>query len=292
MVDQMPIHFLNSKGMDHEIGTEWNRPDGDIPVRFSTAEQMPIHMLQFGPARTATTLQYMCVCLSLLLKLDDSEVFVNGSQMIKQLQCFYSDGSARLHRNILQPRVFKSHQAASHFGSNKTKEDIPIFTTAATKRDAVKLRSKLTNDGFKKVMYVQDLETVAERGHHIIDDYAHIFSLSSFQRNELLEYMRYWDILRICCGKQMSNKWRMEQWPEWKIGKEFIDTHDPRYPACSMFNIDEVERLFLNTTLHKRIKGHSIAAGVRHLNGTYCSCYNKLVKTQGVEFNKGEVRRN
>ena len=116
-----------------------------------------------------------------------------------------------------------------------------------------------------------------------LDNYAEVFGLNSRQRNELVEYMRHWHILRLCCGKWMSHKWRMKLklQPGGAKGEDFVDVRDP---ACSNYNMDEVERNFLRSVLYQRITKlglggvGKIIKVVGRLDGSYCSEYNQLVR--------------
>ena len=92
----------------------------------------------------------------------------------------------------------------------------------------------------------------------------------------------------------------MEQWPDGRQGKKNIDMHGPSYPACSTYDIDEVEKSFINTPLYQRImeKGVGRLKNIARpsmmdgeLFGTYCSKYNELVKTKGFDINQGRVEK-
>mmetsp|Transcript_15379 Transcript_15379/g.42564 ORF Transcript_15379/g.42564 Transcript_15379/m.42564 type:complete len:172 (+) Transcript_15379:768-1283(+) len=119
-----------------------------------------------------------------------------------------------------------------------------------------------------------------------------LFRLSRESQDELVEYMRYWDILRRCCGKQMSGKWRNEQFPEAKQAHDYNRTeylHSPRYHGCAMYDIDRVEDLFLQTPLYQKLVSHPQLEIVARpsqadppLTGTYCSRYNEAVRTEGL----------
>ena len=56
------------------------------------------------------------------------------------------------------------------------------------------------------VDYVQVFEDVSTRG--LAFEYASLLNLTKSQANSLSEYMRYWQILRRCCGAQMSTDYR------------------------------------------------------------------------------------
>ena len=271
---------------------------GDKPVTFSSLKRSrpPYHLIQIGPPRTATTLQFQCICLSLFLKLENTKTSnENDDLQSSEMNCHMSSG----HQKIGTPSksmVFKTHKPLD--GRIEPNGNYHLFATASSKEEAVQARTMYQKLYNVSVMYVQDIETVSERGHHIINIYADIFGLNTTQKLELLEYVRFWDILRLCCGKQMATGWRAEQQQQYAI-----NVHTPNYHACSMYNIDTVEELFMNTTLYKKIMGDQgrrmgISTAVARpslvddqLFGTYCSKYNDLVKEKGVQFNRGKVKK-
>ena len=60
------------------------------------------------------------------------------------------------------------------------------------------------------MLYVQTTGRVARLGYHIAYDYQPIFGLTDEQMADLLEYLRFWDPLRTCCGKRYvsGRRWR------------------------------------------------------------------------------------
>ena len=60
----------------------------------------------------------------------------------------------------------------------------------------------------KNVTYEASLETLNRLGVHIIYEYQQFFNIPTKLMDLVYEYMRYWDILRVCCGPQMSEDWR------------------------------------------------------------------------------------
>ena len=303
-------------------------PIGTATSPDATAD-VPIHMIQVGPKRTATTLQYQSVCLSLFLKLYGSETSsdansgnVDGrpqSPLVGRLGCSFSQETG-LSLNPNDPVVLKMHfeepcrptwtdagaggkkvascglllrrkargggQSESSILdvglSDQEKKDTWLFTTSKTKDEGVKRKSQLQKQGYS-VVFVQDMEAVTEKGHNIVYDYARLFGLTATQRNELVEYVRFWDILRVCCGVQMS-KHAKKEIIEGQVGQSNQTMHSPNYHACSMYDIDEVERMFMNTKLYAKLMKYgssNIKSMARpsqmdgELTGTYCSRYNQ-----------------
>ena len=60
------------------------------------------------------------------------------------------------------------------------------------------------------IAYVQETSLVALRDWRIVADYAGVFGLAqhSVAALEVVEYIRLWDVLRRCCGPQMSGDYR------------------------------------------------------------------------------------
>ncbi|XRB23011.1 hypothetical protein RI054_33g128630 [Pseudoscourfieldia marina] len=133
--------------------------DSTTTTKYETTNRtMPDMIVQFGSARTATTLQFQILCLI----------------------------ATMLHGE-------KDEKVACKTGKRDTE-----------KIDWMKLEDKVSSP-VVSLKYVQSLETLGRDGiHGILDDYARIFRLSAHELAELSEYIRYWTILRQCCGKQMS----------------------------------------------------------------------------------------
>ena len=232
-----------------------------------------------GKARTATTLLFNMVGVSYFLYLVE-----NDPEKIPDVQLLYHqrhDG-----RNIMRtsksPHIFKTHSELRYYLSEKA----VVFTTADDSEEAAELRDILERDGHT-VAFVQDMESLKEDGlAPLVDVYVAGYGLSEKYRASLNDYFSKWEILRQCCGKQMSSKWRNDMMPE-KYKIHSIKSH----PTCAGIDIDEIERAFMKTELYSLIEAHPSVQELNkpslkddNLNGTYCSSYNYLVRTQGLSF--------
>jgi len=65
-------------------------------------------------------------------------------------------------------------------------------------------------------------------------DYKQLFNLSDAEMRILYQHIRYWDVLRQCCGSQ-------------RLVYEF--DLDLGYPACEMYNLTQVQASFLRSNL-------------------------------------------
>lgn len=57
--------------------------------------------------------------------------------------------------------------------------------------------------------------------------------------SDVFEFLRFWDVLRLCCGSQMSEDWRNELNPAEGYTPHH-DVHGSSFPACRMYDIDQV----------------------------------------------------
>merc|ERR1711990_43432 len=80
--------------------------------------------------------------------------------------------------------------------------------------------------------------------------------LSDHDVSAMLEYFRYWEVLRQCCGVQMSQDWRNTLDPL----EGYTDHHGPHdlgNPHCMLYNITEVEATFRETVLYRQMQKYS-----------------------------------
>ena len=255
------------KAHDHVVANSLSR----FPIRR--------HIVTQGKARTATTLLFNMVGVSYFLYLVE-----NDPEKIPDVQLLYyqrHDGR-KIMRNSKSPHIFKTHSELRYYLS----EMAVVFTAAEDREEAAVMRETLERDGHT-VAFVQDMETLKEDGlTHLVDVYVAGYGLSEKYRASLNDYFSKWEILRQCCGKQMSSKWRNDMMPE-KYKLRSIKSH----PTCAGIDIDEIERAFMKTDLYSLIENHPSVQVLNkpslkddNLNGTYCSSYNYLVRTQGLNF--------
>ena len=157
--------------------------------------------------------------------------------------------------------AFTQQQEEAAAGKEKEGEAVVwIFGTAKSEAEkAAFFEAQARVPANVRFKYMRTFERMQTVGMHVIlNDYAKIFGLTSEQHAMLTEYMRYWDILRQCCGRQMAHDWRVmltsnatdpdaaRMMPElqWKHS-----IHDPFYPACEMYDIVRVEERLLRSEL-------------------------------------------
>ena len=124
-----------------------------------------------------------------------------------------------------------------------------------------------------------------------MSDYVSKFDLSAVQATDVADYIRLWDILRVCCGAQMSKVYRAQLH---SLGNSTYTRRNAtmhkhmhsqkkhkrvkRSPSddCDTTQLDDIERRLMQTNVYQ-----SCAAGTDllgkvslqdgYLDGTYCS---------------------
>ncbi|XP_045177472.2 uncharacterized protein LOC123537759 [Mercenaria mercenaria] len=255
--------------------------NGDNDIRCESCSQtVPNVIVQYGTKRTASTLQFQILCLMMAFLHEDEK---------DKVGCFFNN------KTVNKYTVIKTHNIV------RLPISIPsnswIFVTSS---DALPLREKLVfNWSIRKIKernitipYVADVDLVSKRGHYIAYEYQTLFGMSDENMQYIIEYLRYWDILRICCGRQMSNDWRSRLLSNANHSQHH-NRHILTYPACEMYNISQVELLLLNTyavqkfghiaSLRDVIGKPSIIDG--KLDGGYCERCNKNIIRRRLKFN-------
>ena len=98
-------------------------------------------------------------------------------------------------------------------------------------------------------MYTQEYDDFVHRGMGVLDDYARLFGLNDTAVGVLHQYMRWWSILRQCCGPQQSKDHMLQ------LHNATVElSHQPTdydYPACQTYNLQEAENELLDSELAK-----------------------------------------
>lgn len=254
------------------------------------------HWVQLGVARSGSTVQFQILCISLALQLADKQ-----PALLPNLTCSFQGASPG---TLEGPYVSKTHGGTFNLSPRQWRalgldpggppttyldtvdrdpaNGVVVFITERRKRAALVSPDVRANG--HKVPLVVDLDDLVALGvPGVIELYRDMLGLSPTQMDVLREYMRHWDVLRMCCGVQMSSDWR---------GALSLDTRDDTH-ACSIYDISAVERRFMRTTAYKMFAPHPNLAKIlqpslrdRPLAGTYCETYNRAVTSQHLHFNQ------
>ncbi|XP_045197257.2 uncharacterized protein LOC123551986 isoform X2 [Mercenaria mercenaria] len=243
---------------------------------------VPARIIQYGLGGTATTLQFQILCV-LMAILHEAEINSVGCYYAKQPSHKYSVIKTHFLKDSLL-RILPSDSWIFMTSSDSLSEE--------KERQLEEVKRKIKNIRIK-IPYIADINMVSKRGHYIVYEYQPIFNVSDKQMQFAVEYLRYWDILRLCCGKQMSADWRNHLSPS----ESYIFHHDPHsltYPACEMYNISEVEQLMMKTYVYKQFGNvpslHDIIGKPSNVDGDidgyYCDRCNRNISTKHLGFNE------
>lgn len=225
---------------------------------------MPI-MVQYGPPRTATTFQFQVLCASACLKYADPK-------------CLVCKDDATLGVDIpvdeIKPgTVCKVHDLQKALEIRK--KGGLLFTTEPP------------GD------FVQKFEDVAVRGRSLVFDYAPILNLTVKETHQLATFVRYWEILRRCCGAQMSTDYRHRLFKgSYNLPMHMIHFRakdDPSFDACEIYNIEQVERRYVETAVFRKCHRLSLVQRLsdldQPLDGSYCKRAFNATLTHHLIFN-------
>jgi hypothetical protein len=169
-------------------------------------------IIQWGTPRLGTTFQYTLLCLIVKMKHMPNENNVRCDEM----------GSPT--RNIGPDMVMKTHYRPHPVNFTNY-----LLFTAARSSDPV------WNGSAYQQQYGQFLAAPLEE----VKRYQPIFNLTAKEVHSAMAYMRYWSIIRRCCGSQQSlvNRQRLHGC------KPSEPITSPQYPACETYNLTAVEEL-------------------------------------------------
>jgi hypothetical protein len=159
--------------------------------------RIPSIWVQLGPPRTASTVQYVTLLLIghiLCPQLHTSFVWWPGKATNK-LNVSYNNP------NGLQ--IYKVHQDKL---MEKINKDTPLYLFYSTDKN-ISAKDKTKALKGKKVTYVQEMQRLIDSNDSLVSDYKDFFNLSSRAVNNVATYVKYFSIIRQCCGAQASHGW-------------------------------------------------------------------------------------
>ena len=258
----------------HGAGESDRRRRGLEAARRTDAPSTIEHIVTYGPPRTATTLQTFAV---------------------RAIVC-----AARAERAIVEkyhhPRsldTFKAH-VAEHptWRRFATASDDSAAEASGSWKKTARGLERDWNIAAGSLTYVQLTAAVGIRDWKIVEDYRPFFDITDDEFSDVVRYVRAWDVLRRCCGPQMSADYRARLYNDTRYvphrGPGSVD-----YDSCEMYDVDAIERELVGLRLFKQCKelrtpGSTLQEGVAWaaLDGTFCSRYKEAAIKTGAGFNE------
>jgi len=219
--------------------------------------------------RTATTLQTISLAALMALMHPDKKVTITfgGADAIQGLVSNYDP---------TQFQIIKTHRNPNEW-SHLVGPDTWVFSTSPI---------EMTNT--VQPQFIQSMDDVNRFSFTVASQYAQLFNVSDTISGEMLAYLRYWDILRVCCGTQMSKDWRAVLLKK----EDYTPTHafdSLNYPGCEIYDLDRVEENVLKTKAAQLLGEVMGIAGKNDLTGKYCTWFNRQVTCQKLQFNEKPV---
>lgn len=213
-----------------------------------------------GVPRTASTFQAVLLCVIAHLRSDD-------------VQCQGEQFAAL--------NVIKAHEISSITLDDSSM----LFLTV--RKDASEWTSRL-NVTTEDVAYTQQYEHFSRCPLCEIEAYSETFDLSPVEVLQLRQYMRYWTILRQCCGSQMS-KWMLASLYGCDMKKHFEFEGMLNFPDCDTRNLSAVEESFESSHLYSLVTTRQLLGTLEQQRFVWmkrgdCHISHRAV-SQGVGFN-------
>eukprot|EP00750_Incisomonas_marina_P028229 INCI6545.1.p1 GENE.INCI6545.1~~INCI6545.1.p1 ORF type:complete len:323 (+),score=58.31 INCI6545.1:183-1151(+) len=267
---------------------------GSSSSSSSSAVQLPNTFLQIGDTRTATTMQFMTICAAASIKflLNDPEATVRCGMIYDE---FVTDIVDRAPNDVY---VVKAHKftksdvkhAMQLRDSNNTAW---LFeTTRGSLSGKQRWMANLTGAGPAKA--IVSTTEVADDGYHAGQaKYEAAFGLSAEESGMLYEWLESWDVLRVCCGAQMSQSWREHVVGGYvkAAGRGFGPPSNASVELCLSKNISEVEESLINSKLFQALGDRMPTLIGRPSNvdgpltGSYCETCLENTRLHKLKFN-------
>jgi hypothetical protein len=230
-------------------------------------------MVQYGDGRSGSTFQWYVICTIMRMLSEDSG---------KDVNCMLS-------RFFIYPKnIFKIHYPdrsvpwmISDFDKKFKDKNMRIHYFLSSKNMPVNASQFTGNHVYAYTQYIEDLE-VRKLG--VLFDYKQLFNLSDMEMRILYQHMRYWDVLRQCCGLQQSIYNRMVLHNLSLTADSYLDLD---YPACEVYNITQVESSLLKTQVSVKFPEHvRVEFTDLVVYPGYCQAMEDIIRN-GSEFRAG-----
>ena len=238
---------------------------------------------------TASTLQFQVLCAIMYLLHPHATT------------CVFKDTGK--HSLFVRPppeglyEVIKTHAAWVHLPPNASLQTLWLFgaRNSGEIEGANRSRDVTVRGGSRirwPIMYMQSQRALAKKGARaVVARYADIFHLNEQHRAQLWEYIEPWQLLRQCCGTQMSGAWR--------VVLQSHRRHDPSSHLCARHDLRAVEWTLMRSDVFRKLGPMGPAqlvspdgasdTGValsNRFDGTYCNRTNAAIEAdQRVRFN-------
>ena len=266
LVTSLSIIYLSSvvRGNNNALGV-----DSSNSLREANT------MVQYGDQRSGSTFQWYVMCTIMRMLAEGT-----GKNVNCMTSRFYD----------FPKNIFKIHYPdrsvpwmMSDFDDKFKNKNMNIYYFLSSKNMPVNASQFGGNHVLAYTQYIEDLE-VRKLG--VLFDYQQLFKLNDTEMRILYQHMRYWDVLRQCCGLQQSIYNRMVIHNVSLAPDSYLDFG---YPACEIYNITQVVSSYLNSVVSIKFPQHvRVDFTERLMYSGYCQEMEDLLKS-GTEFRRGKT---
>jgi hypothetical protein len=243
----------------------------------ATQEDTPAFIAQYGPERTASTLQFELIC---------GATFLRTAGTNANVDCKFVDGwksSFTVWPIEKDHMVVKSHHEERVMGLLQTHPKSWVYQTYDAKSDPYDYGGNHTRFAQSTAMLADAKPGNMEK--FIRSYYGSNIGLDDAGIQELGSYLDLWVVLRECCGTQMSQHWR-----DYLTSGGTDETDHPVVQMCLSNDLDKVQSMQLHHTLEHqfRQRGRSPAdASAMEQADTYLNCTrgNAIIAKAKTGFN-------
>lgn len=310
-LEQVRTDFDRKKQNENEVGSSLQ---SGSPYPSTSYDPNTKIWIQYGEPRTATTLQFVTLCAISLLLHGPSTRCVHAHP--RKGTCYEQVACMRGRNAENSPIVCKTHVLEDALQASATPRAMLFVTgqdSAYNSSDpnswfsaAQKMEAEWRNNPHTKswISYVAVTQALATRHDLLVHDYARLFKLSAEQRISLGSFLKPWDKLRVCCGAQMSLKFRerltgtpfkiekpgqsklLHQAKNWNVEKESQNEASDR---CEEYDFNSIESRLISTKVFLNAHGVDLITRLSSqdgkLDGSYCSRAKDATVRLNLRFN-------
>ena len=226
----------------------------------------PYRIVQYGIGRSGSTFQAHLLNAIVSIKEPNSYIQLTLTKYLED-----EDSSF----------VVKTHKFVDRLKQIAERHNVSIFLSRSL--GGTSHRDMIMNNLTYPVLYTQMKENLLNCSLCEVDHYSKIFGLTKKEVENIKLYMKYYEIIRRCCGYQMS-QYEMKRLNGCNMTKY---RSLPSYPNCEAYNKTEIEILFANNPggiVHRTLNPNFNWAKVGD-----CQQMDESIAT-GVGFNRGKFR--
>ena len=199
-----------------------------------TALKPPFRIVQCGQPRSGSTFQ---------THLLDAIISMKSPSSTHIIREFFGNESMALTRKLLDHESYigKTHNCGGKESGRIIKDaakkgEVSVFKSISSAKPSSRINS------FPYAVYTQESNNLLSCSLCEVDNYKNIFNLSDEEVQHVKDYMSKYEIIRRCCGMQMS-KYEVKRLNGCNMQKY---RQLPEYPNCEQHNKTDIELQYVN----------------------------------------------